>query len=129
MVEPLKPLGGNVTPHNKPETARDFTLSSKLLYGGKGKNNILVNVNYTTNPPRNLNVQPCTMGGWEGLEPPRIEERGQAVHGDDKTKMRKENKRRRRRLKLKQSEESQWTVHQGTKNNTPTPHPCIYGGV
>ena len=49
-------------------------LSGKLLHGGKGKNKMLVNVNYTSNPTMELSVQPCTAGGWEVLRPPRQEE-------------------------------------------------------
>jgi hypothetical protein len=123
MVGTQKTLGGNVTPQNKPGDAPEFKLSSKLLYGGKGKNTIVGNVNCTNNPPRDLNVQPCPIGGWEGLKPPRLEETGGAVHRDDKTKMRKENKHCWQQLKLMQIEESQWTAHQGNTSNTPTLHP------
>jgi hypothetical protein len=123
MVGTQKTLGGNVTPQNNPGDALEFKLSNKLLYGGKGKNKIVVNVNCTNNPSRDLDVQLCTTGGWEGLKPPRLEETGGAIHGDDKTKMRKENKCRWWHLKLKQIKESQWTAHQGTISHTPTPHP------
>jgi hypothetical protein len=75
-------------------------------YGGKGKNKIVVKVNCTNNPQRDLDVQPCFTGGWEGLKPPRLEETGGAVHGDNKTKMRKENKHHWRHLKLEQIKES-----------------------
>ncbi len=118
-----KTLGGNVTPQNKPGDAPEFKLSSKLLYGGKGKNKIVVNVNHTNNPPRDLDVQPCLIGGWEGLKPPRLEETGGAIHRDNKTKMRKENNCRWWQLKLEQIKESQWTAHQGNTSNTLMPHP------
>jgi hypothetical protein len=124
-----KTLGGNVTPQNKPGDAPEFKFSSELLYGGLGNNKIVVNVNCTNNPPRNWDVQPCPIGGWEGLKPPRLEEMGGAVHGHDKTKMRNENKRRRQQLKLEQIKESQWTAHQENTSNTPTPHPHTGGGV
>jgi hypothetical protein len=125
MVGTQKTLGGNVTPQNNPGDAPEFKFSNELLYEGKSKNKLVVNVNCTNNPPRDLDldVQPCTTGGWEGLKPPRLEETGVAVHGDNKTKMRKENKHRWWRLELEQIKESQWTAHQGTTSHTPTPHP------
>jgi hypothetical protein len=78
-------LGGDVTPQNNPGDAPEFKLSNEFLCGEKGKNKLVVNVNCTNNPPRDLDVQQCTTGGWEGLKPPRLEETGGAIHGDDKT--------------------------------------------
>jgi hypothetical protein len=69
-----------------------FKLSGELLHGGKGKDKLLVDVTCQINPTGTLEAQPCTSGGWEGLNPPTLDETGGAVHGDKKMQMQKENK-------------------------------------
>jgi hypothetical protein len=123
MVTTQPRMGGDVTPPNNTGKAPAFKLSNELLHGGKGKDEILVNVNCNHNPTGELEVQPCTTVGWEGLNPPRLEETGGAIHGDNKTQMQKENKRRWQRLKEERNKESQWTTHQNTGSDTPAPHP------
>ncbi len=68
-------------------------------------------------------MQPCNADGLEGLHPPRIEEMGGAIRGDNRTQMQKENKRHWRQLKVEQTEVSQWATHQGTDGGTPAIHP------
>ncbi len=118
-----KKMGGNVTPPNNKGKDTAFKLSGKLLHGGKGKDKLLVDVNCHNNPMGDPDVRPCTSGGWEGLNPPTLEESGGVVHGDDKMQMQKENKHRWRWLKNNQTKESQWTMHQVTDTHTPAPHP------
>ncbi len=71
-----------------------FKLNGELLHGGQGKDNTIVTVNCTNNPVGELNVQPCTTDGLEGLNLPRIEDTGEDIHGDNQMQMRNENKHR-----------------------------------
>jgi hypothetical protein len=86
-------------------------VADALLYGGQGKINTLVTPHCTNYSATSTTVDTVSMGGWAGLQPPQLKETGGAVCGNDKTRLRKENKRRRKHLKLKQTNTPQWTVH------------------
>ncbi len=69
-----------------------------------------------------MNVQPCTTDGLEGLNLPWIEDTGEAICGDNRRQMRKENKRCRQGQKAEQTKGSQWATHQGNNGGTPAIH-------
>ena len=64
-----------------------FELDKELLHGGKGKNNDVIELNYDhTQMERN------TTTSWEGLKSPQLEGTGEAVQGDNRKAMQRENK-------------------------------------
>ncbi len=90
-----------------------FQVADALLNGGQSKINTLVTPHCTNNSATSTTVGTVSMGRWAGLQLPQLKETGGAVRGNDKTRMRKENKCHRRHLKLEQTDTPQWTVHQG----------------
>ncbi len=71
-----------------------FTVNKELLYDGKGKSNTIGD---------NLSNESNTGSGdddsCEGLEAPCVNETGEAITGDMRKIMRRENKQRKRQLK------------------------------
>jgi hypothetical protein len=58
----------------------------------------------------------------EGLQPPRLEESGDIVHGEPKALMQKESKRQKQKFKELQTTMTQWKTHKGKGDmNTPPP--------
>ncbi len=69
-----------------------FELNGELLHGGQGKNNELIIDNCEHIPVRDLERNQFTDDNLEGLNPPRLEETGEAIRGDDRKIMCKEIK-------------------------------------
>jgi hypothetical protein len=78
-----------------------FELDKELLHGGKGKNNDVIELNYDhTQMGRNTTTR------WEGLKSPRLEGTGEAVQGDNRKAMRRENKQRCQILRAEQADKT-----------------------
>jgi hypothetical protein len=98
-------ISEGVQKHNTKET---FTVNKELLYEGQGKS--------TTVGDNLSNESHMESGGDdnpEGLEAPCINKTGEAITGDMRKIMRRDNKQRKQRLKLEQNSAKQWAV-QGT---------------
>ncbi len=83
-------------------------MNKELLYEGQGKS--------TTVGDNLSNESHMESGGDdnpEGLEAPCINKTGEAITGDMRKIMRRDNKQRKQRLKLEQNSAKQWAV-QGT---------------
>jgi hypothetical protein len=101
---------------SKPPKTDTFKTGPELLYEGQGKinNNIKLTPNTATPGEEGgiTNASTTTMiMGHEGLEPPTLEDTNEEVRGDDKRRLRKQNKQQKRRLKVAQQWRSQWTMH------------------
>jgi len=110
---------GDVTDGNTGNTIKEkmreerFDMGQELLFGGKGKKN---NTNMTGVHDDGSSGQEYGIAGtvdMKGLEPPRLNECERAVVGDDRIRLRRENKQRRKYHKAMQSPYSQWRVQNG----------------
>ncbi len=100
----------------------NFNLRGDLLYGGRqGKIKPLLNNECINNILKNQGEHPDTTIAIEGLNPPQLGVTGDAVRGENKTLLRKENKHLCRHiLKAAQPDASQWTIHHGLGLENPT---------
>ncbi len=88
---------------------RIFKLSGEPLYGGK--------------VVQGDEREPAEGNAFEGLRQPRLQETKGVVCGEDKTIMRKENKRKRQELRAEQPLTSPWSSYEGeTPAERPTDH-------
>ncbi len=116
---------------------RIFKLSGEPLYGGKGKHSYLNSKECDTvsdvpcieeasdgDPDAQGNEQrPPTGNAFKGLRQPRLQGTQAVVCGENKTIMRKENKRRRQELRAEQPLVSPWSYYEGkTPTECPTNH-------
>ncbi len=106
-----------------------FNTGKELLYGGQGKfksnsTNLTMN-NETIRDNGDVTTTVPALTGLKGLEPPRLEDTNREVTGEDKCRLRKQNKHRKRRRKATQQHGTQWTEHTGMVdyNSTPLPRP------
>jgi hypothetical protein len=103
-----------------------FKTGKELMYGGQGKN--MYNNNLTTVSAQTINknsaiTSDIATNTYEGLDQPRLDETNAEVTGDDKRRLRIQNKRRKQQLRAAQPPQSHWTVHGGqvAYNSTPLP--------
>jgi hypothetical protein len=75
--------GTESTPPNDMDKDPTFKLNGEFLHGGQGKDSKLINIDCNHNILGGLEVQLCTSDGLEGLNPPRLEETGGVVLGDN----------------------------------------------
>ena len=104
-----------------------FKTGTELMYGGQGKITSTTNLTTVTDTQnemvhvRDTSMRETETGG--GLAPPRISDTNEEATGDDRKKLRLQNKRRRQRLKDTQQPQSLWTNHTGTVPYESTPLP------
>ena len=107
-------------------TLNRFRTGTELLYGGQGKNTSTNNLTQSNNN-RDSKETPTTakhnVMTYGGLAEPRLDSINKEVTGDDKGKLRKQNKKRKQNLKATQIQDSQWTEHTGTVTYESTPLP------
>ena len=120
-----------------------FKTGTELMYGGQGKITSTTNLTTVTDTQNEMvdvldtSTRATEPGG--GLAPPRLIDTSEEATGDDRRKLRLQNKRRRQRLKATQQPQSLWTDHTGTVPYESTPLPrdrgayrnlmCPTGGV
>jgi hypothetical protein len=107
-------------------TANRFKTGTELLYGGQGKiteTNNLTQSNNERDSGEGSSRETLYVMNYGGLAQPRLETMNTEVTGDDKGKLRKQNKKQKQHLKAIQKRGSQWTEHTGTipYNSTPLP--------
>ncbi len=85
-----------------------FTVNKELLYDGKGKSNTIGD-----NLSNESNMGSGDVDSCEGLEAPCVNETGEAITGDMRKIMRRDNKQCKQQLKLQQKIVQQWSI-QGT---------------
>jgi hypothetical protein len=107
-------------------TANRFQTGTELLYGGQGKKPNTTNLNQSNNKRDSEEASTTEKNNvmtYGGLAEPRLGNMNKEVTGDDKGKLRKQNKQQKQHLKAIQRQESQWTEHTGTipYNSTPLP--------
>ncbi len=98
----------NTTPSN------NFKTGTKLMYGGQGKNTNNVNLRPII-AQRNNQISAISLNNGtktnKGLDQPRLDETNAKVMGEDKRKLRVQNKKRKQLLRATQAPQSQWTRH------------------
>jgi hypothetical protein len=108
-----------------------FKTGTELMYGGQGKttNNFnLTPVNAQRNDETSaIKLLDKVTNTNEGLDQPRLDETNAEVTGEDKRKLRTQNKRRKQRLRAAQVPQSQWTTHTGQVDYDSTPLPRARG--
>ena len=125
---PTSAMGAEVSTSPHTEEDQNFKINGELLHGGQGKDNTLIHFACDHNIVGHPAEEPHT-GGLGGLQPPRLETTGGAVHGADKKQMQKKNTQRRQRLKGALTAGSQWETHQVKTTPTSAPHiqpPKVY---
>jgi hypothetical protein len=110
----------------EPSKTNIFKTGKELLYGGQGKFNSNSNLtlnNETIRDNGDVTTTVPALTGLKGLEPPRLEDTNREVTGEDKGRLRKQNKHCKRRQKATQQHGTQWTEHTGmvAYNSTPLP--------
>ena len=104
-----------------------FKTGTELMYGGQGKITSTTNLTTVTDTQNEMvdvldtSTRATEPGG--GLAPPRLIDTSEEATGDDRRKLRLQNKRRRQRLKATQQPQSLWTNHTGTVPYESTPLP------
>ena len=96
------------------------------MYGGQGKTSTTTNLNIVTELPNTMgDLNDTGIAGNEagGLDPPRLADTNKEATGEDRKRIRLQNKRRRQRLKATQQPKSLWTDHTGTVPYESTPMP------
>ena len=107
-----------------------FKTGMELMYRGQGKVMSTTNLTIVTDTQNEMvDVMDISMRETEtggGLAPPRLSDTNEEATGDDRKKLRLQNKRRRQRLKDTQQPQSLWTNHTGTVpyESTPLPRDC-----
>ncbi len=107
-------------------TANRFKTGTELLYGGQGKitnTNNLTQSNNERDSEEASTTETHYVMNYGGLAQPRLETMNTEVTGDDKGRLRKQNKKQKQHLKAIQKQESQWTEHTGTIPYKSTPLP------
>jgi hypothetical protein len=130
-----KEQGKGVEPPWSTVDDKQFILTGELLYGGKGKrsgltsnhcDNALILCDHAGEQPRPEQTNDERVATTEfhpGLNQPRLVATDNVVLGEDKAKMRKENKHRRQALRAAQAITSPWTQYQGKMmSEMPTDH-------
>jgi hypothetical protein len=107
-----------------------FKTRTELMYGGQGKNTN--NFNLTTiSAKMNDEISAINVANLvttnEGLGQPRLDETNAEVTGNDKQKLRTQNKKRKQQLRAAQVPQSQWTKHTGQVAYDSTPLPRARG--
>ena len=103
-----------------------FKTGTELMYGGQGKITNTTNLTTVTETQNERDdVTDTGTGATEpcGLAPPRLIDTNEEATGDDRKKIRQQNKQRRQRLKATQQPQSLWTDHTGTVPYESTPMP------
>jgi len=94
------------------------------MYGGQGKNTNNFNLtpvsNKTNDASSATNVADLVIS-TEGLNQPRLDETNAEVTGDDKHKLRKQNKKRKQQRRAVQLPQSHWIQHKGQVAYNATP--------
>jgi len=109
---PGQDIKGNTPPTNT------FKTETELKYGGQGKltttNLTLINDDSRAFEKDVTDRDTCGCTPVvEGLAPPALEDTNDEVTGDERKRLRKQNKRRKQRLKAEQVTHSQWMDHKG----------------
>ena len=115
----------NDVKEDKP-TAKKFQTGKESLYGGQGKKPNTSNLNETKNerePDEASTTGKYNVMSDGGLAEPRLGNMNKEVTGEDKGKLRKQNKQQKQHLKATQQQESQWTEHTGSIPYSSTPLP------
>ena len=110
---------------NNPPSNR-FKTGTELMYGGQGKNANSVNLTPVIEPRDKQTSAIISYNATktnEGLNQPRVDKSNDEVTGEDKQKLRKQNKKRKRQLRAMQPPNSQWTAHTGQVAYDSTPKP------
>ncbi len=104
----------------------NFKTGTKLMYGGQGKNTNNVNLRPII-AQRNNQISAISLNNGtktnKGLDQPRLDETNAKVMGEDKRKLRVQNKKRKQLLRATQAPQSQWTRHTGQVSYESTPLP------
>ncbi len=91
-----------------------FKTRTELMYGGQGKNTNNFNLTPVSAQMNDeisaINVANMTNTN-KGLDQPRLDETNAEVTGDDKRKLRTQNKKCKQQLRAVQVPQSQWTTH------------------
>jgi hypothetical protein len=107
-----------------------FKTRTELMYGGQGKNTNNFNLTPISAKMNDeisaINVADLVTTN-EGLDQSRLDETNAEVTGDDKQKLRTQNKKRKQRLRAAQVPQSQWTKHTGQVAYDSTPLPRARG--
>jgi hypothetical protein len=120
---PGQDIKGNTPPTDT------FKTGTELMYGGQGKLTSTTNLTLINDDSRAFEEDVTDKGtcsitpAVEGLAPPTLEDTNKEVTGDDRKRIRKQNKRRKQRLKAEQAPHSQWTVHTGAVPHNSTQLP------
>jgi len=106
-----------------------FKVGTELMHGGQGKLMSTTNLTIITDQRRafegditdttTFSIRPAV----EGLAPPTLEDTNKEVTGDDKKRLRKQNKRRKQHLMAEQAPNSQWTEHKRAVSYESAPLP------
>ena len=115
----------NDVKEDKP-TAKKFQTGKELLYGGQGKKPNTSNLNQTKNERESEEASTTEQHNamiYGGLAEPRLGNMNKEVTGEDKGKLRKQNKQQKQHLKATQQQGSQWTEHTGSIPYSSTPLP------
>jgi hypothetical protein len=95
-----------------------FKTGTELMYRGQGKVMSTTNLTIVTDTQNEMvDVMDISMRETEtggGLAPPWLSDTNEEATGDDRKKLRLQNKRRRQHLKDTQQPQSLWTNHTGT---------------
>jgi hypothetical protein len=107
-----------------------FKTGTELMYGGQGKNTNNFNL-MPVNAQRNDETSDIKLDNVtntnEGLDQPRLGETNAEVTGEEKRKLRTQNKKRKQRLRAAQVPQNQWTSHTGQVAYESTPLPRARG--
>ena len=107
-----------------------FKTRTELMYGGQGKNTNNFNLTPVSAKMNDessaINVADLVTSN-EGLDQPRLDETNAEVTGDDKQKLRTQNKKRKQRRRAVQVLQIQWTQHTGQVAYDSTPLPRARG--
>ena len=124
---------GQDTQGDTPPPNDTFKTGTELMYGGQGKIQNTINLTRITDNNRvcenhlfyrdECSITPQSAG----LAPPTLEDTNMEVTGDDRKRIRKQNKRRKQCLKANQIPQSQWTEHTGAVPHDSTPLPRTRG--
>ena len=107
-----------------------FKTGTELMYGGQGKNTNNFNLTPVSAKMNDeisaINIANLVTSN-EGLDQPRLDETNAEVTGDDKQKLRTQNKKRKQRRRAVQVPQSQWTQHTGQVAYDSKPLPRARG--
>jgi hypothetical protein len=109
-----------------------FKMGTELMCGGQGKITNTTNL-MTVTAPQNERGDAKDTGTEEkehrGLAPPRLADTNEEATGEDRKRIRLQNKRRKQRLKATQKPKRLWTDHTGTVPYESTPVPRVVGHI